>query len=484
MTLNSAISSALSGLSMASRATMTIASNVANATTDGYGRRELDLVARDGARGSPGVKVVTENRIVDLGLITQRRQSDAGMGEAQARGDALSAIEKIIGVPGAPGALGTRVADFTAALTEAASRPDSMSRLDTVLREAGGLAADIAGLGRAIEAGRSAADADIGAAVDRLNTGLEEVHRLNRLIQRETAVGQVPNGLIDARQRVIDGLSELVPLREVPRPGGQVGLFTENGAILLDGRVAKVGFTPLGGPVAADQTLGAGLSGLTLDGRELFPEPVGLLGGGRIEGLFTVRDSLLTDAQDNLDTLAGALIKTFEDADADTPSPAGTGGLFTDAGASLSGPPFAVGLAQRLSLNPQVDPAAGGEVWRLRTGLGGVDPGEVGDGRGIDALSAALERLDTLPGTTGGPARDFAGHAADFGANLGRLRDTAEAQGAAVGARNTALREAEAAGGVDTDAEMQRLLVIERLYAANARVLTAADEMMQRLLAI
>ena len=483
MTLNSAIQSALSGLSMASRATMTIASNVANATTEGYGRRELELVARDGARGAPGVRVVTENRIVDLGLINARRGTDAALGESGARSAALAALERAFGVPGAPGALTTRVADFAAALTEAVSRPDSLSRLDAVLRGAQGLATDIAELGRTVQAGRSAADAGIATAVDALNQGLAEVDRLNRLIQRDIAAGQVPNGLMDQRQRVIDSIAELVPLREVPRPGGQINLFTENGAILLDGRPAKIGFAGVGGPLEPAMTLeGSAVSGLTIDGRAISTGPGGPLGGGRIEGLLAVRDVLMPQAQEQLDLLAADLIARFEAADTEAPVPGG-GGLFTDAGAALGVPPHPPGLAQRLAVIAAVDPAAGGELWRLRTGLGGVVPGFVGDARGLDTLSRGLEGLSSLsaPGAT---ARDFAGHAAELGARIGRLRDAAETQGTAVGARNVALRDAEAGGGVDTDAEMQRLLVIERLYAANARVLTAADEMMQRLLAI
>jgi flagellar hook-associated protein 1 len=37
---------------------------------------------------------------------------------------------------------------------------------------------------------------------------------------------------------------------------------------------------------------------------------------------------------------------------------------------------------------------------------------------------------------------------------------------------------------VDTDAELQDLMLIEQHYAANARVMTVVDELMQRLLNI
>ena len=51
-------------------------------------------------------------------------------------------------------------------------------------------------------------------------------------------------------------------------------------------------------------------------------------------------------------------------------------------------------------------------------------------------------------------------------------------------AQNTALRELELSKGVDTDAELQDLMLIEQHYAANARVMTVVDELMQRLLNI
>ena len=483
MTLGSAINSALSGLSMASRATLTIASNVANATTEGYARRELETVARDAARGSPGVRVVTENRILDTGLLGERRRTDAAVAASATRADALSTLERAFGVPGEPGALVTRVGQFEAALIEAASRPDSISRLDTVLREAQGLAGDIATLARQVQDGRNAADLELQSEVARLNDGLAEVHRLNGLIQREIATGQVPNGLKDQRQRVIDGLADLVPLREVERPGGRVVLFTDNGGILLDSQPARFEVTSLVNPVDANVTAPAerrlvlvvGDRPAPEDRVDIQPTAPGMLAGGRIEALFDIRDVLLPKEQAGLDALAKDLIDRFAGVE-----PPGEGGLFVDTDPDAPGP--LLGLAQRLGVDARVS-GPDGDVRLLRTGLGGTPPGFPGDGTRLDALAKALQKFEGL-GEEGGAARDFAGHVADLAAGIGRNRDGAEVRLASAMARNTALRENEAGFGVDTDAEMQRLLVMERLYAANARVLTAADEMMQRLLAI
>jgi flagellar hook-associated protein 1 FlgK len=51
-------------------------------------------------------------------------------------------------------------------------------------------------------------------------------------------------------------------------------------------------------------------------------------------------------------------------------------------------------------------------------------------------------------------------------------------------ARFTETRAAELADGVDTDQEMQRLILVEQAYAANARIMQVVDDLMQTLLRI
>jgi flagellar hook-associated protein 1 len=51
-------------------------------------------------------------------------------------------------------------------------------------------------------------------------------------------------------------------------------------------------------------------------------------------------------------------------------------------------------------------------------------------------------------------------------------------------ARQDTLSAIEKRGGVDTDDELQKLLLIERTYAANARVIETIDRLIGRLLEI
>jgi len=54
MSITSALSNALSGLTVASRGAQVVSSNVANALTDGYGVRELSLTPGSDLRTAVG----------------------------------------------------------------------------------------------------------------------------------------------------------------------------------------------------------------------------------------------------------------------------------------------------------------------------------------------------------------------------------------------------------------------------------------------
>jgi flagellar hook-associated protein 1 FlgK len=74
--------------------------------------------------------------------------------------------------------------------------------------------------------------------------------------------------------------------------------------------------------------------------------------------------------------------------------------------------------------------------------------------------------------------------AGDFLSLTASERQFAEADLALAAGRYGTLREAELRGGVDTDQELQRLLEIETAYAANARIITAVEEMLDQLMRI
>ena len=485
MSISTTLSNALTGLAAASRSAQVVSTNVSNATTEGYARREIDLSARVLGGAGAGVQVDGIQRIVDENLLRERRLSSAAVGQSSERAAFHQNALDALGEPQDPSSLSARTAELESALLAATSRPESDSRLFAVFNAAQALADKLNSASDSVQIAREDADRSISQEVSRLNTSLQQIADLNTQILRARGSDQDYPSLLDSRQKLIDEISELIPIRQLPRENDTVALYTMNGALLVDIRPAEFGFTATA-PISPDMTLASGaLSGLTLNG-----DPVGTSGqnapiaGGRLAGLFAARDELAPTFQENLDEVARDLISRFEDPGLDSTLAVGEPGLFTDSGASLD-PTDIVGLAGRFQINARVDPVQGGAIWRLRDGLGATTPGPVGDAGLLSALQSRLEEARAPVGGTFSPSeRSVATFIADLTSIVGLSKQDTDVRLSFEQSRFAGLNDAVLADGVDTDQELQKLLLIEQAYAANARVIRTADELIQLLIGL
>jgi flagellar hook-associated protein 1 FlgK len=485
MSVTSALSSALTGLSATSRQAEIVSSNVANASTPGYARREVSLGAHVLGGTGQGVQVKGVTRQVDQFLMGDRRVAQAAAGDRDVRAAFLLRMEQIFGQPEDAGSLSARVAALDTALMEAASRPESEARLASAVDSARLLALTLNRASDAVQDERARADTAIATAVGDLNSALAQVRDINTQIRSFSGAGRDVSALMDQRQQIVDRISDLVPVREVPREFGQIALMTTGGAVLLDGKESVFEFTPVHTVVPEMTQASGGLSGLVLNGRPMATAgETSLVLGGKLAGMFAVRDELAVAGQAKLDALARDLVDRMGEAGLDPTLAPGDPGLFTDGGAAFD-PLDEVGLSARIALNAAVDPQQGGQAFRLRDGLAAVAPGPTGNASLLIALSGALENARPL-GSTAFPAanRSLAGLTADLLSSVSTDRLNADTEEAFTAARFATLDEMEKAGGVDTDQELQSLLVIEKNYAANAKVLQTVDEMVNTLLGL
>lgn len=478
MTISAALNNALSGLGATSRSMQVVSSNIANALTPGYGRREIDLATH--AQG--GVRVAGVGRTVNQAVLTERRIVGAELGGSETRSSALRRLADAIGATDRQGSISASVARFEATLTEAASSPDSEARLTSVAYAGHDLATALNAASTAIQDERLKADRSIASEVDRLRTGLAEIDSLNEKIVEMRALGQDSNGLLDQRQQVMDSISDIVPMRELPRQNGAIAIVTDGGQVLLDSRPVKIEFTPVAG-MSASMTLGAPLSQLTVGGREIdMGAAGGRMSGGTLAARFDVRDRLAPEAQAQIDGLARDLIERASAPGVD-PTAADKPGFFTDQGKvpTADGEP---GLAGRIALNDAVNPGLG-EPRRVRDGLYAAERGPEGDAGLLRRLSAALaEPRPAASPSLSGASLGFADRTGSVGAEADARLFISERNVTFASARSAELVEQELAEGVDTDQEMQKLLLIEQAYGANAKVIQAVDSMIQRLLEI
>lgn len=482
MSISASLSNALSGLNAVSRAAELVSANVANSMTEGYGRRELSLSAETvGGRGA-GVRVNGVERIVNEAAVADRRLAEAELGYHDARAQVLTRVEQVIGAPNSDASLSAFVDRFEQSLITAAANPSSSTMLSRVVDSAVGLARKINEISGRIQQERQVADGSISTQVEQLNTALLDVDRLNREIRKQVNSGGDPSGLMDQRQRAVDEIGTFIRVQAVPREHGQIALLTPNGTTLVDYQAATFNFTATN-LITPDMTLASGaVSDLQIIGASsVNGSPLEAISGGSLAAAFALRDDDLPRIRSNLDALSRDLIERANAADPTLL--AGEAGLFTDAGGALD-PLLEAGLASRLSVNSAVLIEQGGAVWRLRDGLNAATAGPASANDILNAYRTSISGARLPSSGVGFDAGSSSALAGQFLSQVGLDRQASVERQGFEAARVQAFRDAEQAGGVDTDHEMQKLLLIERSYAANAKVIQAVDEMLQSLLRI
>ena len=482
MGISQSLNNAVSGLTATSRMAEVVSSNLSNALTEGYARRVLDTSSASIGGQGAGVRIDGVRRIADQGLISDRRLADAALSAQERLSAGIRQLEAQFSAPDDPAGLAGRIAALEQALAGAGADPASDLRLNTVLTRLSEVASVLQANARDIQTMRQDADAMIARDVDDLNIALQRVEQLNADISRSRATGGDPSALMDERQRAVDTISKIVPIREVARPNDQIALMTTTGLQLVDGPAVQFEFTPTPTITATMTMATGGVSGITKDGVPLgTADGFGKLSGGSLEAAFALRDSRLVDAQTAIDEVAADLITRFADPATDPTLTAGDPGLLTDAGGAHD-PLDIVGLSRRISVNAAVDPAQGGALWRIRDGVSSLAPGPIGDATQIERWTQSLVDPRTIGGTI--PSLSAAGQIARVAADFGTQRIRLEEATSFAAARRDTLYQAELANGVDTDQELQSLLRIEQAYAANARLMETINAMIQTLMEI
>jgi len=486
MSISSALNNAASGLAAQTRLAETISNNVANALTPGYARRATELSSVSLGGYGQGVAVGATTRAENATLTAERRAMDAALGASGTRSDAYDRILTAIGDTTSASSVATLATGLETALMAATASPQSTTALAGAVSAAKDLATAINRASDETGQLRSEADTEIGRQVTQLNAALHRIDALNDKITTLVAAGGDTANLEDQRAQLIDSVAAIVPLKVARRDGGQVALFSRNGGVLLEGKVYELGFTPAATAVTAEMTVGAGLSGLAQDvGALTGPVAItagsgaGLFDGGTLGALFELRDTIAPQAQSEIDAYAADLVDRFQSLMPPGALDAAGDGLFVDAGAGGQ-----AGLAGRLAVNAAVDPSAGGAVWRLRDGLAAASQGSVGNGATLQALSDAMTAARTPTGFAATSARGgSAALASEITSFFAARAARSDEDRAYLSARQATLAEQESsATGVDTDTELQSLTLVEQAYAANAKVLSVIDELMQLLL--
>ncbi len=482
MSVSSALNAARSGLQTTSLRAEIVAQNVAHASTPGYVRRSVDISETILAGKTTGVRPNGISRADNPALTAERRLSASDLAQQGTLASAWESIASRVGSSLENAPLFNAISTFDSALVSAAATPESSTQAAALFSASKSVVSELNSLSSMTVSMRGETDRGIQDAVNSVNQALVRVQDLNVRLMSVNRTTTEAAALFDERARVLDTIAEYLPVRTVERQGGSIDVLTEQGVYLVAGSARQIAFSP-SLAFTPDRTLANGaLSGLSVDGIDLTPGAVtyGGVSSGKISALFQLRDQDLSAFSQQLDLIANDFITRFSDDTIDPTKALGAPGLFVDTN-SVAG----VGVASRLALNAAIDPAQGGAIWRLRDGIGAAMPGPEGNSAILSRLSDALRSVDSVNGA-GIQGRFSAPElAAHFTSLVGQSRlghDSVLASSRTQHSLLTAVERSET--GVDIDAQMQELLLIEQAYAANARVIEIAGQLINRLMEI
>lgn len=488
MSLSSAFGNALSGLNASAVRAELVSTNIANAMTEGYARRDVSLssVVVGGNGGSGGVQVSDVERAENAIATATRRGSGAEYSNQSIQANTLAQITTALGDLGAHGSLGQQFVELESSLLAASNDPSSGSALTNVVSRAQDIAVTLNRLSLNNNQMRQDADEAINRQVETLNSALSEIKDLNVEIRRITNSSGDTSSLFDKRDSLISQVNDIVPVNVMRREHDQVALFSPTGGILLDGQPAQFSFAPTG-TITHNLTLGGGaLSPLMVNGTavQMNAHP-SFYDGGSLSALFAKRDVEVPQFGDRIDALAADLVERFQTPTVDPTLAATDPGLFTDAGGFFTAA-SQPGLAGRISLNVAVDPAVGGAAWRLRDGFNAVAQGQIGNNAQlVSKLNAFGAQVTPNPGLSITTPMSAAGFANEISADYRFQEVAASDKSVYLNSKLNGLKEVEAnVTGVDIDQQVQQLMEIEKAYAANARVMSVLDELIDRLMEI
>jgi len=486
MSLTNALSNATSGLSNAGVRADVASSNIANASNPSYVRREVISGERRGQTG--GVEVTTIQRSQDIALTRLRRDADSAVARSDVIANAYNTLNTEIGLPGSGYGLFSTIENMEASFTTLQANPESTAFQNGAVSAAVEVTQQLNSLSHLALSMRETADNNIANGVQTINTALTRIQELNLEISITEPLNGAP-ALKDERQTLVNTIAEIIPIREVARENGKSDIMTENGVLLLsaNGIKKELSFTPA--PAITDGMrygeTGSVLSGLFVGDQDLTPGSgsFSALQSGSLSAEFSIRDSIATEFVNNLDSIASDLVARFSNDDLDPTKTPGAQGLFTDA--TLAGGSTDIsGVASRIRINNAVNPNVGGEVYRIRDGLGAISAGNVGNTEIItNMLGALTENQAASDESFLSGDYNIVGAAAALTSIIGEQSLRYDSINASTTARRDVLQDAELdVSGVDTDKELQDLLLIEQAYAANARVIQTVSTMIDTLL--
>ncbi len=432
--------------------------NVANVNTPGFSRQTAQFAASsppvvcsislDKLSGNlgTGVDVTDISRARLVFTDYQIRNESQALGQWESLRDTLKQVEVVFNEPSDVG-IGSLMGKFWQAWQDLTANPQDLGIRRALVEQSESLVAAITRAYGHLTSIREDLDHQIAMLADEVNLLADRIAALNISIAEVEITGQRANDLRDQRDLLLDDLSKLARVTYQETESGAINVFIGSQALVHRDRTNDI-------LVARDASNFSHLVWET-DGSAVQAID------GKLAGLLRGRDEMLPKFIADLDSLASQLITNVNAIHQTGYGLDNTTGIdfFTGTGAGD------IAVNASLKANPE----------KMATAANANAPGD----NTIAVAVANLQRAMTMNGGT-----------ADFGRFYGSMisRLGVDAQQAEMMAKNqNALvehlsRQRDSLSGVSLDEEATRLIEYQRAYEAAARIISAVDEMLDKLI--
>ena len=342
MSLTQTLATSLSGLTATQTNLSIVAGNIANVQTPGYIAQSALQVATTSGDAGDNVRIESINRILDQFVQQQLRSESSGGAYADLKASFYQQLQQIYGQPGSGASLDSAFNNFTTAVQALSTSPNSSAAQSQTIGAAQALAQQLNNATNSIQTLRSQADQGIAGDVQQANNALQQIANINQQLASSGPADSATALLENQRDQYIDQLSKLMDIRVVQGDNKQVFVFTNSGAPLAGTLASQLSFDSTG-TVGATQQWNADPTKSELGTITLVPPggvgvdlvAIGGIRSGEIAGYLNMRDSVLVQAQAQLDEIAAQMSKALSDTT--TAGTAVPGGFDADTTGLLNG---------------------------------------------------------------------------------------------------------------------------------------------------
>lgn len=291
----------LSGLSAAQKAFEIIGNNIANAATEGYHRQGINLSPAFSSQVGPvllggGVDVASIPRIIDGLLQKEMFKQDSLSEQVSQELATLQMVESAFGELSGRTGLSTAIDEFFNALQDLSAHPAEAIWQSQAVTAAETMTSQFRTMGDFLTSLETQIKLEAENTVEEINALVVRIADLNDTIKTHEIGGGQANNLRDQRDQAISELAKLISVETQSREYGVVDVSVTGIPVVTSTSAFQL-------EVGLRENLDMGIG---VEGDSNYSITVS---GGRLGALLSLKNDLLSDIHDDLDSLASVIIQ-------------------------------------------------------------------------------------------------------------------------------------------------------------------------------